>query len=364
MKEWNNQYNSFNSYKIFKHIERWDSIVSKGIIPPPIFVSIDPNGGCNLNCKWCNAKESIKINDHNKLSIELIDKIVELLTKWGTRAVCVAGGGEPLLNENTPYLINELIDNGINVGVITNGVLLNKFYKDLTRCKWVGISVDAGTKETFSRIKSVKEDIFEKIINNISLFASYKKENKIHNLEISYKYLIHPENYQNIYVAIKNAHDIGCNIFHARPGGDPWFSLDGQEFKFTTEMIEEANDQIDLARKEFESDTFKVFGIVHKFTNDWKLKHSFKKCYAVATNCFISPQGVIGLCCDRRADTKLNLCSVQDQLNNSKYGWGTKFHKHIMNQINTDDCPRCTYTHINEMFENVIVEDKMLCDFI
>jgi len=51
MKEWNTKYNSFNSYKVFKHIEKWSSVVNDDRIDPPVFLSIDPNSGCNLKCK-------------------------------------------------------------------------------------------------------------------------------------------------------------------------------------------------------------------------------------------------------------------------------------------------------------------------
>ena len=177
-------------------------------------------------------------------------------------------------------------------------------------------------------------------------------------------YLIHPDNYRDLYKAIVNAFSVGCDVFHARPGGDTWFDLKGKKFEFDSIMIEYANKLIEEGRVEFENSKFKVFGVVHKFTDTWGMKHSFKKCYATATNCFISPSGIIGLCCDRRGDTSLDLCSVEEQLENLKIGWGSDKHKQIINEINLSKCPRCTYTHINELFENVIIEDKMGCDFI
>ncbi len=364
MKEWNTKYNSFNSYKVFKHIEKWSSVVNDDRIDPPVFLSIDPNSGCNLKCKWCNASEALKYNK-DKMTLSTVDNIVELLSKWNTRAVCIAGGGEPLLNENTPTLANKLIDSGVKVGIITNGTELNKYYKDLMRCEWIGVSIDAGYSETFSKLKGVKPEIFDKVLNNLKLINDYKKENNIILCQTTYKYLIHPSNYKELYQAIKNAKEVGCDVFHARPGGDPWFNLSSNKFQFDKEMIESANEQIEKARSEFEDDSFKVFGIVHKFTDNWEIKHSFKKCYAVSTNCFISSDGTIGLCCDRRGDKNLNISSVNKELyGDINTGWGSDKHKQIMKDIDISKCPRCTYSHVNELFENVIIHDKMLCDFI
>jgi hypothetical protein len=41
-------------------------------------------------------------------------------------------------------------------------------------------------------------------------------------------------------------------------------------------------------------------------------------------------------------------------------GWGSKKHWDIHSQIDVSACPRCTLGHVNEIFENVIIEDKML----
>ena len=37
-----------------------------------------------------------------------------------------------------------------------------------------------------------------------------------------------------------------------------------------------------------------------------------------------------------------------------------KKHKFIQQNIDIKFCPRCTYSNVNEIFENVIIEDKMM----
>lgn len=351
MKEWLNKYNSFNSLKALVHVKYWGQIPI-GNIPNPIFVSIDSNSSCNLKCPHCNAADIM--NKFNvKLDRPLIDKIIKLLNLWGTETVCVGGGGESLVNDDTNYLFDQLHKNLIDFGVVTNGLSIPNFLDTLEYAKWVGISVDAGTSETYSKVKGVPEKIFSKVLNNIETLR-----NRCPNLEISYKYLILPNNYSDIYLGGKIAKDLKCSLIHLRPGADPWFMSD-TNIKFSKDQINEAQLQIDKVRSNFESEEFAVFGIMHKFENDWKIKKSFKKCYATYTTCVIYPNGDIGLCCDRRGDASLTLCNINDAF---EY-WGSQKHIDLVNKININICPRCTYSHINEIFENVIIDDKMLYNF-
>jgi len=355
--EWTNKYNAFNGLKCLVHVKYWDSI-KDGIIPYPIFISIDPINLCNFDCRFCNAKMSIsKGKNKHALTIEMIDKIVNILEKWKTKAVCIAGGGEPLLNPNTSYLIKKLHSKNIKIGLITNGYRLDQFVYDLKYCEWVGISIDAAKNTTYSKIKNVPLSTFQKIIDNIKTVSAHKICS-CDAPEITYKFLIHPLNYREIFDASYLAKQIGCNTIHIRPGGDPWFTKKG-EFNFTKKQIETAKNLIEKSRK-LEDESFKVYGIMHKFTNTWEPRKSFVNCYAIYTTMYIAPNGKVGLCCDRRGDPILELSDI-DSIDTD---WGGPKHLELLNKIDVNKCPRCTYTPVNEIFENVILKDKMLYDFI
>ena len=60
MKEWNTEFNSFNSWKgafyfpWYEHIKKWKNDPKLKLLPP-IEASIDPIHACNLLCEHCNA---------------------------------------------------------------------------------------------------------------------------------------------------------------------------------------------------------------------------------------------------------------------------------------------------------------------
>jgi 7-carboxy-7-deazaguanine synthase len=79
---------------------------------PCVFIRLT---GCNLRCSYCDTKYAYY--DGEKLDIhEIINKVA----LYGCPLVEVTGG-EPLLQEETPYLISQLLGKGYKVLIETNG---------------------------------------------------------------------------------------------------------------------------------------------------------------------------------------------------------------------------------------------------
>lgn len=353
MIEWSNKYNPFNSMKALANVDKWRSIVD-GIVPPPLFVTVDTSNLCNFNCYFCNAKKvTDSATEDDMMSLEYLLELADVLREWGVKAICVAGG-ESLTNKYTEDFIRACYRNSIEVGVVTNGSLMDRF-PSLQLCKWVGVSVNSGNADTFVSQKMSTEKMFYKVLSNIEELA------KTDTTEVTYKMVISSDNYYTIYEAISKAKSTGCNQIHLRPVGAPWYNLD-MKFDFTKYMISSVEDQISKGREDFEDENFKVYGITHKFSPEWNIEHSFKKCWAAYTTCYFGPKGYVGLCCDRRGDPRTKLATLNSPRDVYKY-WGSEEHKRIVENIDIGSCPRCTYKHVQEIFENVIINDKMFPNF-
>jgi 7-carboxy-7-deazaguanine synthase len=79
---------------------------------PFVFVRLT---GCNLRCTYCDTKYAYE--EGTELTVEQILKEVK---KFKCRYVEITGG-EPLLQDDTPFLVDSLIDKDFNVLVETNG---------------------------------------------------------------------------------------------------------------------------------------------------------------------------------------------------------------------------------------------------
>lgn len=390
--EWvpSREWNPFNSYKLLAHVERWKKIKRGKDIPPPVLITVDPTNICNLNCVWCNA-EYIRKQRRGKLSGKLLLQLADYLPRWGeggtawkpgVEAICIAGGGEPLLNEATSLFIDAVIEKGVEVGIVTNGTLIDRYIDSLSHCTWVGVSVDAGSSTTFNKLKGLPpaSNMFEKVIEHMRILADYSKRHnnrlgfKHPAYGISYKYLLYKENISEVYEAARIAKSIGCKNIHFRPAGTTWDKIGSkEEVLFTSEDVRTFNEQIQMAMGLSDS-TFGVYGITHKFNSQFSRANYFDKCYAIFMTAVIEPPAdadapedsmVLGLCCDRRGDRKLELRrNIQDVTDISRI-WGSDEHWKMHDRIIVrQECPRCTYQPHNQIYEQVILNDSMTHKFI
>jgi hypothetical protein len=270
----------------------------------------------------------------------------------GVKAVCIAGGGEPTLHPRFSDLVENLVYSNIDVGVVTNGTRIYDNLDALYLCKWVGVSVDAGCKETYKELKGV--DLFTKVIDNMSGLISLSPE-----LEVTYKYLLSPgNNGYEIQQACNIARSIGCKNFHIRPAGLTWQEVQSNACQplFSTQEVSIANIQLQRIAN-LSSDNFSVIKSLGKFTGDFKPLHNFQECWATAFTAVISADGAVGTCCDRRGDAK----TIIGKMNTSydfEHIWNSQRHHDIRKSIDLHDCPRCTYAPHNKLFEDFAISDK------
>lgn len=384
------RWNPFNSYKLLVHVERWRQIRRGRPLPPPVLITVDPTNVCNFNCVWCNAAY-IREHRNFNLSESALQALADYLPRWGAshggsepgvKAVCVAGGGEPLLNLATPTFIDRAVHNGTEIGLVTNGSRIHQCIDAISQCTWVGVSVDAGSARTFHALKRCAEDshAFDRVIQNIALLTDYAKRHytqlgKHHpSYGVSYKYLLYKENIGEIFAAAKLAKAIGCKSIHFRPAGTTWDKIGtSEEIVFSPDELATFNEQITLAQ-ELDDDTFSVYGVTHKFNSQFGISNCFEKCYSVFMTAVVGPPATqdsskdsftLSLCCDRRGDAKLELLRDSLTFADVEKAWGGKQHWDIHDRIDVAaDCPRCTYQPHNQIYEEVILNDSMTYKFI
>jgi cyclic pyranopterin phosphate synthase len=358
--EWkiNSCFNPFNTFKVLKHLDYWKKIninQKVGHVPPPVGVTIDPVNACNFKCKGCNASRVTGSKAY--MESHWIDDLPLILKMWGVKTVTIAGGGEPCLHPNLADLILGLHQSGLPTGLITNGSLLRNMGEHIySKLTWMGVSVDAGTNKTYMKIKGISNrNMFSKVIESIESLANS-------NMDITFKYLIHPENICDIEEAIKLAKVIGCRRIHIRPVGRAWY--EDKAPVFTEKMIDEAYGAISKARDKYEDENFFVFGVTHKFNNHWQAENNFKKCYATFMYMVIEPDGRISTCCDNRGNKELVLADKLKHPAQILGMWGSEEHYELFNRVNVKKCPRCTFSLHNQAYENCILQDKICADFI
>ena len=95
--------------------------------PLPSWIELSLIDVCNRTCSFCpKSDESIAPNTHQKMTLGLIDKLINDLKRVNFNgAFCLCGYGEPMLHKEFYEIVDKLGMIG-GVEIITNGDLVNK----------------------------------------------------------------------------------------------------------------------------------------------------------------------------------------------------------------------------------------------
>jgi hypothetical protein len=110
-------------------------------IPTPVSLQVAPTEKCTLDCLFCSVanREYKFVFDWPKLKDALTT-----FFKLGVQTVEITGGGDPLLYPQLNEMIGHCLDNKKKVGLITNGIGINKLIDKylLQRMSWIRISAN------------------------------------------------------------------------------------------------------------------------------------------------------------------------------------------------------------------------------
>lgn len=120
------------------------------------YLRISVTDRCNLRCTYCMPAEGVPLMDHKDvLSFEEIVQLVRFAVDHGVNKVRITGG-EPLVRKGIVRLVEELalIEGVKDLGMTTNGILLDRFAHELAQAglQRVNISLDTIDPVRFKEI--------------------------------------------------------------------------------------------------------------------------------------------------------------------------------------------------------------------
>ena len=355
MKEWEDSFCSFNSWKGLMYVEQYRAIIEwmagKRDKPlPPIEASIDPVNACNLRCFFCNNQQT-RARNVSMTTTHLVE-LVEYCTAWGVKGICIAGGGEPTLHQGLDRMFYAAHELGMPISLMTNGTFIhgNGIIKAAAKfSRWIGVSVDSAKRETYLKLKAA--DMFNLVIGNMKQLVDEGAR------EVMYKVLLHPLNQYEIFDCIQLAKQIGCHGIHIRP-----LSFRSYQEKEEAYDIDAIDGQVMRGRAMCESERFKVFYIRHKFDNQMHRKFGFEKCLATPIMPIFNGNGEMSICVDRKNDESM-VFGRHDPVDAIEKCWGSKRHKEVIENVKIQECPKCTFNKYNEQIEQAVIKNKFDYEF-
>jgi len=143
-------------------------------------------------------------NPNRKISTEKAWEIIDDCAEIGVKAIQFTGGGEPTVHPEHEALIDNAQMHGIETALVTNGVKLDPSSSAIHGLDWIRVSIDAGTAETYARIRRVRKSHWDKVWNNIAGLKGFSG-----NLGVGF--VITPENYKEIELCAMRCKDHGVD---------------------------------------------------------------------------------------------------------------------------------------------------------
>lgn len=281
---------------------------------PPFSVELHLTSICNYDCYHCSYSKRNMANEYLKDSY--IEGLIDDLTSdLKPDSVYFSGGGEPTTLKNWDIYVNKLIDNEVEVSLITNGSLFNdNDIETLSRLSYLAVSIYSTNRETYGEITEGK--------NFDSSFSLPRKIKDISNRPtVGARCVINKFNYREVIDIYNKAIDSSYDYVIFIPEIDyekSGITLKAHEIDYLSELASKANvdsrrtNLLDLVNRKFEY--YRSYGDFYKGIN----------CQAIElrTNAFVNYDGGVYLC--------------QPHIGNSRYCIGNIYDKRLSDIWNSD----------------------------
>jgi len=324
--------NQFSSEKILQHLEsvlEWQ----KTGMSRPVTYELDMTNICNSKCPFCFGFLS-RETDTASLKLDEVKDLIKQIKEYGGKGLTFTGGGEPLMNSFTIDAVKYARELGLDIGFISNGLLLNEEKAEVLvdSCTWIRISIDAGRQETYKLTHGLEGTSFENAINNTKLLVE-KKRNKGSKVTLGTGFLTFPDVSADMTAFVQISKDIGVDYAQFRPllrkfGQN---EINAGPDKEIIESIEKC--------KMMETKSFKVLCSTHKYNSmsNGIVKRHYDVCHGHHFTTVIAANRKMYLCCHMRGFEKYCIGDL------SKYTlkelWESERRKKVYNNIDFKDCP-------------------------
>ena len=279
-----------DSHKLIYHVERVNNwLKGNGIYP--VYIEVSPAGSCNHRCVYC-ALDFMEYKPRF-LDTAIFKKRLAEMGRLGVKSIMYAGEGEPFLHKDIAEIISHTKKSGIDAAVTTNGVLFGRemakaTLRDLT---WIKVSINAGSKNLYSKIHRTNPLDFDRVIENMAYAARLKNERK-YSCTLGMQIILLPENFREVALLAKKAQDIGMDYLVVKPYSQHPLS------KTTRFKNIRYSRYFHLAEKlkRFNSDNFNVIFRINTMKKWDAAKRDYKHCLALPFWAYIDAAGNVWGC--------------------------------------------------------------------
>ena len=342
----------FNPYKLLNHCDCIQHMVTDNKTYP-VAVEIDLTNKCNHRCVWCmfdKFKEKTPVTLEKQLVFNLLNELQEV----GVKAITYVGGGEPTLHKDFDEIITRSYEMGFEVGLVTNGEIIDTKVDLLKKCcKFVRVSLDAGSRKTHDILHKPKSNDFKKtsaitsfgrIIKGLKKLCKDKGE-----LVVGCGFLVHPDNFFEIPDLVNLLFMANVDYLQIRP-------VYMKGLTFSDKMLNELDKMMEKALDIAKGTNLHIVANWKRFKEFNGQEEKVAKCLAHNILSIICADGKLYLCCQLRGNKRFELGDLHDQ--SFREIWEGEKRQVAINNVNMDRCPPCRYSTYNKIMDYMASERR------
>lgn len=365
--------NPYSPHKAGHHMEKIGQL-RRGEQINPSFIQIMMSDLCNENCSFCAYRmdnytsnkwfgeydpvsKIVNNNPNRMIPFDKIKETIDSCVEMGVKAIEFTGGGEPTVHPRHLEVFEYALSRGIEIGLVTNGVILRDGMLDLVpRFKWVRISVDAASRDTYAKMREVPESFFDKVISHISQIVE-AKSNAGTSLVVGIGFVVTRENYKEIREGVRLFHSLGVDNVRLSAVFQP------EDAEYFQEFYEQARDDARLAVDEYQSSDFRVFNLFGDRLSDLDQKNpEYEFCAFQQFQCIVGGDQNVYRCCNTAYNPVGFLGSIKNQ--SFKDLWNSRQKIEAIENFDARQCERCMFNSKNRFINYLIDEHPDHVNFV
>lgn len=347
--------NAYSNFKAAYHLDDIKAFRNKKPNPPR-HVQIILSDLCNQNCSFCayrmdggfsteNFREIssiglIKKNPNRKIPTEKVFEILKDCSEIGVKAIQFTGGGEPTLHPDYLSIFQEAHRLNFQTALVTNGTRFEDWdFATLNRMSWIRVSLDAGNKDTYEKIRESK--LWNKVISNIKTLGKFTN-----GPLVGVGFVITKDNYKEIYDAAKIVKE--AKIPYMRIAAI--FSNEGS--KYYKDIYESILTDITYAKEMLSTANFKLIDLFSHRLSDLDQGSPVNSfCGYQHFTLYIGGDQKLYRCC---TTSYTSHGEIGDLKNMSLKNWWMNEAEDAYKDFDAQTCHHCQFNAQNEVINNLI----------
>lgn len=325
---------------------------------------------CNHSCLFCSyrldgytsnqlftANAQLASFGHNnpkrmmdtKRAISLLHEI----KKAGALGVQFTGGGEPTVHPHHEDLFSLCLELGLKASLVSNGdrwsdMLIEEI---LPQFSWVRVSIDAGTQQTYSKIRRVSSRHWDRVWKNVVHLAIQIQ--KVHSTTaLGLGYVVTPDSFEEIVEFTKlakcsGAHNVRFSAMFSNDDDKPFLKI----YDRVKQLLAEA-------KETYASETFQIYDNFGTRVHDLQ-QHSpdYKFCGYQWFTTYIGADLNPYRCCVYSYNNRGRIANAN--LKNTKFDdfWHSEERKKDFLEFDATGCERCQFNNKNRAINYMLQDD-------